>query len=71
MRVVVTLQNVLDSRSISQHQLSKLTNIPQPAINLMCNNKAVRFPLDRLAKICEALECEITDVLKLEKEQSE
>jgi len=71
MKVVVTLQQILDDKNISQHKLSNLTDIPQPAINLMCNNKAIRFPLDRLAKICEALDCEISDILKLEKEQSE
>ncbi|GGA31596.1 helix-turn-helix domain-containing protein [Psychrobacillus lasiicapitis] len=71
MKIRVTLQELLDERDLSQHQLSKLTDIPQPAINLMCLNKTVRFPLDRLAKICEVLECEITDILKLEKEPSE
>jgi putative transcriptional regulator len=68
MIIRVTLQDVLDKKSLSQHQLSKLTDIPQPAINLMCLNKSVRFPLDRLAKICEVLECEISDILQLEKE---
>lgn len=71
MKVRVVLQDLLDQRNLSQHQLSKMTDIPQPAINLMCLNKAVRFPLDRLAKICEVLECEITDILKLEKEPTE
>lgn len=67
MEIVITLQDLLNGKNISQHQLAKMTEIPQPAINLMCQNKSVRFPLDRLAKICEALDCEITDVLKLEK----
>lgn len=64
--VRVALQEILDKKQISQHQLAKLTEIPQPAINLMCQNKAVRFPLDRLAKLCQVLDCEITDILKLE-----
>lgn len=71
MIIRVALQDVLNERNVSQHQLSKMTDIPQPAINLMCLNKASRFPLDRLARICKELECEITDVLKLEKEPSE
>jgi len=68
MRAKVVLQDVLDKKSMSQHQLSKMTGIPQPAINLMCQNKAVRFPLNRLAIICETLECQISDILTLEKE---
>lgn len=71
MNIRIALQDILDSKSISQHQLAKMTGIPQPAINLMCNNKAVRFPLDRLATICTVLDCKIEDVLKLEKEQTE
>lgn len=71
MIVRITLQDVLNDKNISQHQLSKMTDIPQPAINLMCLNKSVRFPLDRLARICEALDCEINDILKLEKELAE
>lgn len=71
MKVVIKLQDILNEKDLSQHQLSKMTGIPQPAINLICKNKAVRLPLDRLAKICEVLECEISDILKLEKEQSE
>lgn len=71
MKIRIALQDLLDHKDTSQHKLSKLTGIPQPAINLMCQNKSVRFPLDRLAKICEALECEITDVLVLEKEHSD
>ena len=71
MQIRIALQDVLDVKKISQHQLAKMTDIPQPAINLMCQNKAVRFPLDRLATICTALECGVSDILVLEKEQSE
>ncbi|TQR21785.1 helix-turn-helix domain-containing protein [Psychrobacillus vulpis] len=71
MIVRIALQDVLDKKKISQHQLAKLTDIPQPAINLMCKNKSVRFPLDRLARICEVLECQISDILILEKEPTD
>lgn len=71
MRIRIALQNLLDEKNLSQHQLAKMTDIPQPAINLMCQNKAIRFPLDRLATICVALECDISDILILEKEQSD
>ena len=71
MFIRIALQELLDQKNMTQHQLAKLTGIPQPAINLMCLNKSVRFPLDRLAKICEVLDCNVNDVLVLEKEQSE
>jgi putative transcriptional regulator len=56
---------------MSQHELSRLTGIRQPSINEMCRNQTVRLPLDNLAKICNVLDCGITDVLELKKEQPE
>lgn len=66
MKIHITLNELLDKQDISQHELSRLTGIRQPSINEMCNNQTKRLPLDNLAKICEVLECDITDVLKLE-----
>jgi putative transcriptional regulator len=71
MRVVIKLDTKLNELNMSQHKLSRLTGIRQPSINEMCRNQTQRLPLDNLAKICEVLECEIDDILTLEKEQSE
>lgn len=71
MRVVIKLADLLTERKMSQHELSRRTEIRQPSINEMCRNQTVRLPLENLAKICEVLDCDITDILKLEKEQTE
>ncbi|MFZ7945670.1 helix-turn-helix domain-containing protein [Neobacillus sp. 19] len=71
MKVIIKLDQLLTEREMSQHELARQTGIRQPSINDMCRNQTQRIPLDNLAKICEVLGCEITDVLKLEKEQSE
>jgi putative transcriptional regulator len=71
MNVLITLDEILTQKEMSQHELARLTGIRQPSINEMCRNQTKRIPLDNLAKICEVLDCEITDILKLEKEQSE
>lgn len=71
MRIVLRLDQLLADKNMSQHQLSRLTGIRQPTINDMCQNKTKYLPLDNLAKICKALECEITDILQLEKEPAE
>lgn len=68
MKVRIKLGQLLDRRDITQRALSRLTGIRHVSINEMCNNQTQRLPLDSLAKICEALNCEITDVLELEKE---
>lgn len=71
MQVRLNLDAVLKEKSISQRELSRKTGIKQPTISKMCNNTLEHFPLDSLAKICEVLDCEITDVIELKKEQSE
>jgi putative transcriptional regulator len=71
MKVSIKLDKLLSERKMSQHELSRLTGIRQPSINEMCRNQTQRLPLDNLAKICEELECDISDILKLVKEESE
>lgn len=71
MKVIIKLADVLAYRKMSQHELSRRTGIRQPSINEMCRNQTVRLPLENLAKICEVLDCEITDILELEKELTE
>ncbi|MFC4389153.1 helix-turn-helix domain-containing protein [Gracilibacillus marinus] len=71
MRIRINLDHILSKKNMSQHELSRLTGIRQASINEMCRNQTIRLPLPNLAKICEVLSCEISDILELEKEQSE
>lgn len=71
MRVNIRLQSLLDEKRISQRELARLTGSKQPTINKMCQNTLLHFPLDTLANMCEVLECEISDILTLEKEPTE
>ncbi|ADU30373.1 helix-turn-helix domain-containing protein [Evansella cellulosilytica] len=68
MRVLIKLDKILNERDMSQHELSRLTGIRQPSVNEMCRNQTQRLPLDNLAKICEVLECDISDVLELKRD---
>ncbi|MGG0793162.1 helix-turn-helix transcriptional regulator [Brevibacillus laterosporus] len=65
MKIHIKLADLLKERGVSQRELSRLTGIRVSSINEMCNNETVRLPLDNLAKICEVLGVEITDVLEL------
>ncbi|MEZ7173579.1 helix-turn-helix domain-containing protein [Sporosarcina sp. OR05] len=71
MIVRITLKEILDELKISQHELSRKTGIRQPSINEMCRNQTQRLPLDNLAAICKVLNCEISDILKLEREPTD
>ncbi|MDN9010058.1 helix-turn-helix domain-containing protein [Brevibacillus laterosporus] len=65
MKIHIKLADLLKERGVSQRELSRLTGIRVSSINEMCNNETIRLPLDNLAKICEVLGVEITDVLEL------
>ena len=63
--IYIKLIELLNDVPMSQHELSRLTGIRQATINDMCQNKTKRLVLDNLAKICIALNCEITDLIEL------
>lgn len=69
--VTLTLSEILKEKGISQRELSRRTGIKQPTISKMCNDTLQHFPLESLDLICETLNCEIGDILKYKKEQSE
>jgi putative transcriptional regulator len=68
MKVIIKLDKLLTEKEMSQHELARLTGIRQPSINEMSRNQTSRLPLANLAKICEVLNCEITDILELQKD---
>jgi putative transcriptional regulator len=65
MKINIKLGQILDERKISHREFARLTGIRHPTISEMCNNNTKHIPLANLTKICEVLECEITDVLEL------
>lgn len=67
-KVRLKLDELLKERGIGDREFGRMTGIRYPSIGEMRANKTVRLPLDNLAKICEVLNVEITDVLTLEKE---
>lgn len=71
MYIRLHLDSILTERDMTQRELSRRTGIRAASIHEMHNNQTVRLPLKNLATICEILECEISDILTLEKEQSE
>ncbi len=60
----VILNDTLKSKNISQYQLAKMTGISASALNNLCNNKTSSIQFSLIDKICDALDCEISDILK-------
>ena len=61
--VKLTLDKVLEKKGVTRYYLSKRTNIKFQTIDKYYKNKVVRYDSYILSKICEVLECEISDIL--------
>ncbi|WP_262397799.1 helix-turn-helix domain-containing protein [Zongyangia hominis] len=62
--VRLCLNRYLDEHHISRYWLAKKARIEYPVINRYYKNKVVRYDSNVLAKICDALQCQIEDILE-------
>lgn len=65
----LTLDKYLNSRSITRYELSKRTNIRFQIIDNYYKNKVVRYDSYVLNKICEALECDVAELIEYKNEK--
>lgn len=61
--VKLILDETLKTKGITRYQLSKMTEIKYQIIDNYYKNKVIRYDSYVLSKICEALDCEISDIL--------
>lgn len=62
----ITLNQMLDSRGISQNQMAKDTGISTSTLRNLSHNRTTRISFDILEKICQYFNCGIEDILSLE-----
>ena len=67
MTIRIVLSTRLGERRWTQKNLSRATGIRPSTIGDLYNELADRINLEHLDLICEALDCDISDILKLEK----
>ena len=60
----ILLSRYLGERRWTQADLSRATGIRAATINEMYNEFSERISLDRLDRICEALGCDVCDILQ-------
>lgn len=65
--VEVNLKNAMLKRKITVNQLSKMTGIRYHIVKKYYRNEMYRIDLLNLAKFCDALNCEIEDILILKR----
>lgn len=62
--IKIHLSRILGEKRWSQAKLSRLTGIRPSTISEIYNEFTERINLEHLDKICEALDCELTDILE-------
>lgn len=60
----MTLDKALKERGISRYRLSQLTGVQFQVIDKYYKNKVVRYDSYVLNKFCEALNCQIGDIIE-------
>jgi len=60
------LKKLLESRKISSNQLSKMTGLSSATMAKI--NKGANINTDVLIRICSALNCDLLDIMILEKD---
>lgn len=66
--VRLTIDKYLNEHGITRYELSKRTEIKFQTIDRYYKNRVVRYDTYILDRICTALECDICDILKYEKD---
>lgn len=65
--VKLTVDKYLDAHGITRYELAKRTGIRFQIIDNYYKNKVVRYDSDVLDRICQALECDISDLVEYSK----
>ena len=68
-KVFLTLDTYLDSHGISRYYVSEKTHIRYDTISKYYRNRISRYDGYILAKICDALDCDISDIICYEKDR--
>lgn len=60
----IVLADYLREKGISKNQLSDKANLQRTQLNSYCKNNIKRPDLDVLARICYALDCDLSDIIR-------
>ncbi|MGM9881747.1 MAG: helix-turn-helix domain-containing protein [Bacilli bacterium] len=66
-RLEITLKEVLDKKNISRNKLCTMIAVNYDLVNRYYNNRVIRIDIDIIARMCFALDCDVSDILKYRK----
>ncbi len=65
--IIVRLDRTMADRKMTLNELSKAVGISATNLSLLKNGKVKGVRFETLEKICEALDCDICDILEYQK----
>lgn len=65
--IKINLKEVLKEKNITGKQLAEMINITPANMSILVSGKAKAIRFSTLEAICEALDCQVEDLLKYEK----
>lgn len=63
----LSVDKALEERGITRYELAKRTGIQYQVIDNYYKNKLIRYDSFVLEKICDALDCQISDIIEYKK----
>lgn len=63
-KIILKVDKVLQERQISRTKLMYLAYLQRKQVNKLADGSATRIDLDVLARLCHALDCDISDLLE-------
>ncbi|PZT57462.1 helix-turn-helix domain-containing protein [Paenibacillus silvae] len=67
-RLKIHLGNLLDSKDMSQRELSRRTGIRHVTISKIINGEAIYISFENIEKICIELDIDVNDIMSMIKE---
>jgi len=69
-KIVINLKSIMKENDVSIYQLSKITGIKYDLLKNYYYGDLHRIDLSNIAKICYALSCDVSDIIKYEGPES-
>lgn len=63
-KLEITLKDVLLKKGVSRNKLCTMIAVNYDLVNRYYNNRVIRVDIDIIARMCFALKCDVTDILK-------
>lgn len=65
----IRINELLDEKGISKNRICKDLDIPRPNFNRYCRDEFQRIDSNLVLKLCDYLQCELSDLLEIREEE--